>query len=66
MKDIIYTHSLLVVDSKGQIFRIFTPFLVIEKLTQQKYWVSKIVWDAFGLPYFEIEGNLAIYSKFKI
>lgn len=61
-----YFNSILIINLNGQVVRIFTPFEVFAIETKQKYWVSKIIWEASGLPFFEINGKFISCSKFKI
>ena len=66
MRNDIYSQSLLVIDMSGQILRLYTPFQVMDKESKIKYWVSKIVWNEEGIPYYQIDKKLISYNQFII
>jgi len=61
-----YSNSLLTINTKGLVFRLFTPFKVKNLEDGKVYWVNRIYWDVEGNPCYEVNGNMMPYYLFSI
>lgn len=61
-----YSYSILVINTTGNLFRLFSPFKVIEIATGKIHWVDKIYFDSLGLPHYLINNTFMGHTLFKI
>lgn len=61
-----YYYSILSIATNGRLNRLFTPFKVIDISDGKHYWVNRIYFDSFGIPYYLVNNMFRKYSEFKI